>query len=377
MQRLWLFIIFGTSVFQLLGQPPQKVVRITRASYPVSWYQTQSRLWQQALKTHPENASGWQSYYEANRALRNLQESHVPLDEIMQQMKTAVPNSFEYHYLSYRNGEFNQAQQAGRFASLEKAHQIAPDRTEVWEEYVTHYELMGQLQQRKEANQKRYRCNDIPSDLLAYNYNVLMSLEPNAILFTNGDNDTYPLWLLQDALGIRSDVIVLNRSLSYEQTYLNQLLRHYQISAFEREIRTQADLDDYHPALRQHLLLFSKRPLYYAATVSPAAYADIKDRLYLVGLAFVYSGGRLDNEKQLAYNVENKFLLDYLKVDLAYQDPHSPVRQLEQAYLTPMLTLHRYYRKQGETGKAEATKALILKIARRAGREAEVAQAFE
>ena len=67
------------------------------------------------------------------------------------------------------------------------------------------------------------RSNRYTAQALAYNY--LISCDDNSIVYTNGDNDTFPLWYLQEVEGVKTSVRVCNLSLLNTDWYTEQMTR--------------------------------------------------------------------------------------------------------------------------------------------------------
>jgi len=358
------------SAFNVNADPKkQKVYSIVKTHHSIEWYQEQLGLWEKDVKENPKNSAAWLNVYTAARMIKisGGSKTQEDLDAIVEQVKKNVPDTFEGNYIQYYNGSHDDK----LWKFLVKAYEIDPDRAETYDDMVTHYEIKGDKAKVKEFAEKWFASNEISSGIYAYNYNVLMSCEQNAILITVGDNDTYPAWILQNAKGIRTDISVLNASLLILDEYRTTKFKELGIAEFKpsNEARSgMAMMQEICDHIRNH----STRPFYYAGTSSPELYSNVSSDVYSVGLAYKYSKENFDNIALIRKNYENLFLLDHLKIQMSNDISQEVVNHASSNYLIPFLILYNHYKISDETNRLKEITVLIENIAGWNGQTEEV-----
>lgn len=119
----------------------------------------------------------------------------------------------------------------------------------------------------------RYTAHDV-----AYNY--LNSCAPNAILFSGGDNDTFPLWYLQEVEGVRMDVRVINILLLDSEWYIDQMKRKVNLS---EALPIKLEHESYRQGKMEFIYLAENAgdTVSLKEAVSQVSSKDIKDKLKL------------------------------------------------------------------------------------------------
>ena len=206
-----------------------------------------------------------------------------------------------------------------------------------------------------------YREHDRSGNFVAWDmsYNMLQSCEPDGIIFTNEDNDTFPLWYLQEVEGIRKDVTVANLSLLNTAWYIKQLrdlrprekrfifLNDDDINKVasrlnpwktrnvtlpyktEKQITWKVKPTYGGQALKvQDMMVLQiindtrwKYPIYFAVTVSPSNKLGLDNYLTMEGLTFKLNDHKVDN-------IDPDKMYDYLMTELGDSTWHNDFSQI-------------------------------------------------
>jgi hypothetical protein len=363
-----LFIIsylFACSNATSIGVTPEPVHRLIYKQESQEWYEQQAALWKEVVEQDGQNAFAWYNYFMASKYsnFRKKVEIYKGItDGILAEMKNHLPDSYEYNYLMYYNGDRD-------LKYLEKAYKTDPDRPDALYEFILHYEKNDDKEKLKKYCRELYKTRDITPGLLNYNYNVLASTEKNAILFTNGDNDSYPAWVLQNTFNIRNDVSILNLHLTFiDRDYFERKLSE---KGIDLNVHAFADKDmslflkDCANALSQK---YPENPVYIASTVYSGSTKQIKEQLYLIGLALKYSPERFDNIASIKQNLDNNFRLDYLEYDW-YSDLYlfeSGLDRLHVNYVVIFIKMAEAYHDSGNLSEARKWKEKARVLAQKA-----------
>jgi len=345
---------------------PEKILPKTLVLRPIDWYRRQANAWGEALRLDNHNSQSWFNFYAASYF---SQDTQAHLDQIVQSMLTAVPNSYEMFLVKGWNSGYTSDAQL----SLRKAFEMNPENPESYGLLQLLSELNSDVSGRASFSKLLLGHSRISPSLLSYSYNVLMSLDPSSVLITEGESATSPLFVLQDAMKIRDDVSVLSLDLLTNTSYMVQKFKTLGLT-----LNGPLNTKNLRSMLCEFLpLANSGKKFYYALTVSKDNLSAIKENLYVVGLASLHSMTNFDNVSQIRKNVEKQFLLDYLRVDFNGESSDATGRVLSANYLLPMLLLYESYQKNGNEAQAKELRELMERVARDSGKQAAIANFLE
>ncbi|MEL6627830.1 MAG: hypothetical protein AAFQ83_01705 [Bacteroidota bacterium] len=343
--------IFGQEVTQ-----PEPQVTFVDEKKPHSYYVRQAELWWEETQKDRSSETNWYNYYRACRnahGTANWNKDFVEESpslrlgaDIIQLMEQHIPETFTLYYV--KGADWGADPAFGEY--LKKAYQMNPNFRGIHASMVSLAQSTHDMKLRREVNQQWFMHNNMAPGFMTYGYNMLQSVLPNGIVLTQGDNDTYPAWMLKDAKNIRPDVTIINIDFLLVESYRDPIFKELDIPPFALK---NIDVNEYEfnwKNIAKHLLTHYKgnRPLHLSMTVSKKYYEGFEDNMNLCGLTWKYGEDLKYPTKENMEILLDRLLLDHLKVDLIYSPAQGRVDEINTHYLHILKLAREAYKKLGD-----------------------------
>ena len=360
------------------AQQAETIESITANSHEPEWYAAQAEAWQKRVDADPQDQWAWRNlfratcYYEQFTGGWGENQDESRSADVIRKMEAALPDSF---VLNLCKGRFCLTTDvaAKRGDNILRAIEFMPENIcpEDLEFLAVRLWINDPENPRvKELYTKSYQSRYFPSRHMHFNHNMLQSMQPNALYFSNGDLDTEPMKMLQEALGERTDVIIINLSFLHATTFMDALYKKLNIAPLTLNVQDYGDkygekwLQYYEADIIMYLIKESKRPAYFSPTNPKVSILDT-DSIYNEGLVLKYSPKPYNNFDVAMHNVKEVYNLEYLaEPDLVY-DSWETSAMVDLNHVTLLAHLIAKFRKKGDEDQAMRLYNILSKCVER------------
>lgn len=339
---------------------PQTIESFTANSHEAEWYGAQAKAWQKVVDENPKDVWAWRNLFRATNYYDMFtdgfgdDQDQSRTADVLRKIEAAFPDSY---VLNLCKGRFclTTDSAARRGDNIYRAIELMPENANDEDvDYLACRLWANDPENSKiaELNKRTYMHGYYPERILRYNWNMLQSMDFDALYFANGDIITKPMKTLQDALDMRKDVVVIPMSFLYVEKFRDVLFKRLGI---EPKKVDWADYSQYgedwnkrfYSDMMMYLIHESGRPAYFSTDV--LTHADLnRDSIYNEGLLLKWSDHQYDNFDVAMRNVKEYYHLDYLAEPDLHPNTWETSKMLDLNYVTLLSNLVPKLWKRGD-----------------------------
>lgn len=342
------------------AQKAEVIETISANTHEAEWYGAQAQAWQKKVDENPKDEWAWRNLFRATCYYNmftddfgeNPDESETA--NVLRKMEEMLPDSY---VVNLCKGRFclTTDSAARRGDNIFRAIELMPEDANGEDvDYLACRLWVTDPENSKiaELNKRTYQQCYYPERILRYNWNMLQSMDDNAIYFANGDNVTKPMKVLQDVLDMRQDVVVIPMSFLYVDKFRDVLYKRLGIKPMNVNFADYAQRGEdwdkqFYADMMMYLIHESKRPAYFSTDVLVHANLD-KDSIYNEGLLLKWSDHQYNNFDVAMRNVKEYYHLDYLAEPDLHPNTWETSKMLDLNYVTLLANLVPKLWKKGE-----------------------------
>lgn len=320
--------------------------------------------WSLYTAANPNDEAAWFNYYKATRFIAEgsagFRELQADLDSIASHLKRHSSGTWEQLIVEYWNSNRDPKKEA----ALNAAYRLRPADALTLRFMTGVQYLNGKQSSVYDYYVKWKATGELPVSTESYAYNVMQSLPTDAILFTNGEMDTYPLLYQVQTIG-GNNVKIVSIALCNRTENRSKIFANAGLAVPDNDLASMID-GNY---IARVAAANPTKKIYVASTCGPVVLKALQANLYCTGLAFRYSATSIDHLSNLRDNVGTRFKLDNVgkprrsanHFDVYYSD------DLEMNYYLPLLMAADAYVQAGNPDRARQLRAKAVAVRERAG----------